>query len=294
MDFLSNYPIPDEIAERVVKAGRAAGIDVSWSGPPFLAEGIRAHDLLESFPELHATEIDSKLADIAESLETMGEPQEGNADPTFDLTAVPTTPEHQQALLRERPPGWEYLLYGGVLLQGREALENKWHDEELGMPRGEQISLDRDAEFRYLSNELARVRMLTSNSMRVFDADAQERAFGAPGEPGDPVRIENLARHVIGTYEGLLDWAARMRAVVPPEDLERLLELTALMAKAPIMQFRDFVDDVVRELGKLPAHLASDTDELLEIEVNLVLEIDPGVLSELEAETERVRAARGL
>lgn len=37
--------------------------------------------------------------------------------------------------------------------------------------------------------------------MVAFKAEGQERAFGAPGEPGDPDRIENLARHLIRSYE---------------------------------------------------------------------------------------------
>jgi hypothetical protein len=289
--FISNYPIPETIAERVTKTATNAGIDASWQGPPFLADGVRNHGLAESFPELHVSQVDAKLSEIQGTLEAMSnrqEPADGDTSPSYNLATVPKTPEQQQILLAERPPGWEYLLYAGVLWQGREDLERKWHDEELGMPRSERVTLEEGSEFHYLSRAFARIRALTSSSMRVFDLDAQERAFGAPGEPGDPVRIENLAWHVINTYEALLDWAAEMRAVVPPDDLEHLFETTALIAKAPITQFHDFVDDVVRELGKLPAHLAGDRSELLEINISLVLKIDPVVLAEFEAEIERV------
>jgi hypothetical protein len=288
--FLTNYPIPDAIAERVVEVGNEAGIGVSWRGADFLAERVRRHDLRQSFPDLHVTQIDTRLAEIEQSLEAMSpESLKPAAKHSYDLAEVPLSRGHQAALIHERAPGWEYLLYAGVLLQGRNALEVKWHDEELGMARGEPLTLEPGAEFEYLSNEFSRLRVLVGSVQRVFEPAAQEQASGAPGEAGDPIRIENLARHVIGIYEGLLDWAARLRAVVPPDHLERTFELTALMAKAPIVQFRQFVDELVRELGKLPAHLASESEETLQIQVDLVLRIDPEVLAEFEAEMDRLR-----
>lgn len=146
-----------------------------------------------------------------------------------------------------------------------------------------------DNAFGYLGDEFSRLEAMVGSAMRVFDPEVQERAFGAPGEPGDPVRIENLARHVINSYEAILDWAAGLRAVVPPDELKRAFDLTARMANAPIVQFRDFVDDVVRQMARIADHMAGDKKQPLVIEAALVLKIDEEVLAEFSAEMDRLR-----
>jgi hypothetical protein len=286
--FLSNYPVSDAIAERVVKVGQEAGIDVSWRGPPFLASAVREHGLQESFPDLHVTQIDTQLTAIKDLLEsaTLGT-EEQVAEVPEGPFGIPVTQDEQRVLLLRRPPGWEYLLYAGVLQQGLEELAVKWHDEELGMPRGERLSIEEGA-LSYLRTEVSRLEALVESVMRVFEPEARERAFGAPGEPGDPVRIENLARHVIRIYEAMLDWAAGLRAVVPPEPYERAFEITASMAHQPILEVRDFVDDVVREMGRIPGYLAGDQEEPLEIHVQLELSIDWEVVAAFGAEMARI------
>jgi hypothetical protein len=286
--FLSNYPVPDEIAEQVVKLGRESGIDVSWRGPPFLAQAVRNHGLAASFPELHVVDIDARIGDLQESLEAMA-PSDSSEEAAAIFHAVPETPNQQRRLLLHRPPGWEYLLYAGVLLQGKTALEAKWHDEELEMPRGERLAVEEESAMSYLSREMSRLRSLTGTSMRVFTREAQVRAFCAAGEPGDPVRIERLATHVVETYENMMDWAAGLRAMVPPEQYERVYALTASMAHLPLTQFRQFVDDIVRETARIPRHLAAASDEPLVIEVELILKIDQELLHEFEVEMDQLR-----
>jgi hypothetical protein len=286
--FISNYPIPESIATRVLALGREAAIDVAWQGPAFIADVLRDHQyLMDSFPELHMTRVSQQISQLQEALDPLTSPDHDKE--IFDATAVPSTPRQTQALIGHKSPGWEYLLYAGTLRQGRDALDRKWDDEQLQVSRGDRRRLASELAIDYLVGELARVESILTDLNRVFDAEAQDRAFGAPGVSGDPARIENLARHVVRAYEDLLDWAAELRALVPPDEYEELFEIAPRVVRGPIEQLRRFVDDVVVGLDPLRDHLAGDRDDVLEINVRVVLDLDEGVVAELYAELARLR-----
>ena len=45
--------------------------------------------------------------------------------PAKGLNHVPCNPAEEQRLLQERPPAWEFLLFAGALIRGRNDLEPK-------------------------------------------------------------------------------------------------------------------------------------------------------------------------
>ncbi len=281
--FLSNYAIPEEIGREAVALGTQAGIDVSWRGPTFLAGALQRHsDVRELFPSLQANEIHEQLQGIREALDEP-EPEAPSR--------VPRTHKEQQALLAVRPPGWEYLLFASFLFLGKENLEFKWRDHEVPpyTPRHSLGSISEATD--YLSGEFNRVLGLTEAMMRVFPEEVQEQAFGAAGEPGDPVRIEHFASRITQTYGELLDWAASLRAVEPPEILVPPFEMAARMADQPLLEFREFVDTAVRETDRVPAFVAShsEDDEPLEIRLALVIMVDDEVSAEFHRRLKRAK-----
>jgi hypothetical protein len=62
---------------------------------------------------------------------------------------------------------------------------------------------------------------------------------GAPDRPGDPERIRSLATSLTAVYEGLMDWAARIRGVNRPAELESLFLMLARFADRPIEFYRE-------------------------------------------------------
>lgn len=234
------------------------------------------------FPSLQTNEIASQLEGLRDVLE---EPQPQAPDRS------PRTHTEQAAVLAVRPPGWEYLLFAGSLYLGKEDLELKWRDHELP-PYKARRSLGSISEATdYLSAEFNRVTGLIEAMMRVFPPEIQEQAFGAPGEPGDPVRIEHFATRIIQTYGELLDWAAALQSADPPEVLAPSFKMACRMADQPLIEVREFVDSVVREIDRVPAFLASEpiVDEPLTIELTLKLTVDENVSDEFHRRLKRAK-----
>jgi hypothetical protein len=207
---------------------------------------------------------------------------------------VPRTPEEEATLLEGRQVGWEYLLFGAVLLREMNALEAKYRDHEIGFAApqaGPALGVD---NVSVLSTAFAEVRALVANVGRVFDKAAQERAFGAPGEPGDAERIRHLASRIIAIYEGLLDWAARVRGTPTEDEFKGVADLAGRFADLPVEQFRQFVHHAVAELDRLPEHFASESDEPIEVSLTLQLDMDQTILQEYEAELRRLEMRYGI
>lgn len=202
------------------------------------------------------------------------------SDAAADLgfpAGVPVTTEEQDRLLTARPGGWEYLLFGGMLLQGLNRLELKWRDHELRIPRGpkREVPLSLDG-FQIFGRDTGWVADQLEARNRIFEQSMQERAFGAPGEPGDPIHIEHFANTVVATYEMLLDWSAEIRNMSCPREWAEVRELTAQMVDQPIRQIRAFINTVVEEFSRLPARLAAHRDGDAPVMIHLLLELSVG------------------
>jgi hypothetical protein len=287
--FLSNYPIDEESGRKVWKMGEEAGIDVSWRGPDYLAQVLHEHkSVRDQFPALQTNEISERLSELAEAVSESSAEAEATVAPP---DRVPRTSDEKQALLVTRPAGWEYLLFASVLLKGKEDLEMKWHDHNMPPFRRTLVVSDAQDASAYLGDEFGNLQALVNAMMTVFSAEAQEQAFGVPGEPGDPVRIEHLAKRIIQTYEGILDWAAAIRGVEPPEVLRDVFGVAARMSDRPLTKFRQFVDRVVLEIDKVPA-LLDDPDaveEPITIVLDLTLEMDDDVTAEFHQHMKRAK-----
>jgi len=215
------------------------------------------------------------------------------------LFSIPTTDEEQVQLLQERPDWWEYRLYAGVLVQGRIDLEDKWQDHELRLSRGGRREASGDVIWDFLSRELGWMRRQVSAINRVFDQEILERAFGAPGEAGDPDLIKRVAHGVIQIYGSMLDWAAELRNSSVPGDYEDVVELIACMVDGPVRQIREFSQNVADQIARLPIMLeeaeekGATTDSPMTLTLTLSLSLDQGDQAKLDAEFERLKGIPG-
>lgn len=217
--------------------------------------------------------------------EKLGEvPGETLSPPTF--ARVPCTAEENRRLLAQRPSPWEHLLYAGVLLQRRDALEHKWRDHEIRYARRQDGYLNRKEAIAVLRGATNEGSAIVSGITRVLDPRAQEAAFGAPGEPGDPDRIEHLASSLMAIYEELLDRAARLRGRSVPGELRHVFELAAQLVDKSILGIRAFVDKLVAEMDTVSERLSKG--EKVQIDLTLMLEVDEHVSSELSREMDRI------
>jgi hypothetical protein len=187
---------------------------------------------------------------------------------------TPITPQSVAALVREKPRGWEYLLYVTVVSQGLQELESKYHEHFLRYaPRngtvehGNGINLIRDRNV--LLGEIIKVAVET-----VFTEATQEAAFGEPGVPGDPGRIVHLGELFVRTFDEILEWAREIHATSYAKDRTR----TAARIHA------QFADQQLRAMHAVAQDLRGVADTLVErltageqinMTVPLVFEVDP-------------------
>jgi TIR domain len=104
-----------------------------------------------------------------------------------------------------------------------------------------------------------------------FAAEAQARAFGLPGEPGDPDRIHHLALRWTSIYEGLMDWAADVRGTTCPQEYATLLALLADFVDVSVDNYRSFVSDFVSRADDLPRALAAEEHVVISLELTLTI-----------------------
>lgn len=145
-----------------------------------------------------------------------------------------------------------------------------------------RAEFDQHATPDFISRELGWLGKQIAVINRVLDPSVQQQAFGARGEPGTAVRIEHVARHIIKTYESMLDWAATLRNTSVPDVFAEVLENVACMVDRPLLQMREFIQTAADQISRLPELAADGTeDQPVTIKLELIVTIDEVVQERL-------------
>jgi hypothetical protein len=209
-----------------------------------------------------------------------------------ELLGVPLTEAERERIASLRPPCWEYLLMAGGIWQGVRAPERKNLDHDLRYAAQSARYLEDDEILAFLTEANRRIGSILYRMESVISPENQERALGAPGEPGDAVLIDHMCRRFGNSYEELLDWASSLRGVSCADRYRDLLELLARYSEPAVSQIRRFADDLVTQVSRIPAHLAEENPEKLEIIMELTLTLDDEVSELFLREAERALGAR--
>jgi hypothetical protein len=191
----------------------------------------------------------------------------------------------------ECPPGWEFLLFAGLLLQGKTELKLRWRDHQLRLNTADYHHVGEDDIAAYLGAAFRRLRWTLGPIERIFGA--QEDAFGKPGEPGDAALIEHFANWIVEAYRRLLDWAGTVRSADVPEEFQLAIELSSQAADLSLERIRTFIDEMVDAADQLPAKLAAPETkrEPIDLQLTLTLEADSELM---DAAIDELRRALGL
>jgi hypothetical protein len=203
---------------------------------------------------------------------------------------VPRNPSDRLELLVTKPPSWELLLFGAHLLAGLRRTETKWRDYSMGYSISIGPVIQSEDIPAAVSERMSRAGALVSKVEQIISPHAQELAFGAPGEPGDPSLIAHVADRLIYMYELMLDWADEFMSLRfdvtdgAPEDLSRR---GALLMWDPINQVRTFVDEYVVLLESKLDELARGTSNTAGIEMRLELSFADGEVDSFIADVKQ-------
>jgi hypothetical protein len=214
-----------------------------------------------------------QLADLV--MQKLGKQPGPRAVPSPPV-CVPRSPEQLRDLVGRRPQFWEYLLFAGILIQRRDALDAKFHDHELRYVRPAGPLMNGSDALTFLQSCMNDFQLYGSNVMRTLDPLAQEAAFGPRDTPGDPARIEHLGERLVAVYEDFLDAAARIRGCRVSDDFRNLCDLAADFATAPVRDIHRFIDDFAARLESAIAQSLNHTpsDPTIVLDMTLVLSFD--------------------
>ncbi|MBO3086632.1 hypothetical protein [Cellulomonas fengjieae] len=209
----------------------------------------------------------------------------------WDGRRMPRSERHAEQMVAIRPPGWEYMLFGAVLWIGiaeREAQYIK-HGRGPGARGGPtQPSRATDSIAR-LGKRLDGAAALAVSLPEILSFESQERAFGAPGEPGDPDAIRILAARLLGVYADLLDWAASVRESGSSTLERRTFDAAARMVDGPLHQIRQFVAEYATQVDQIPAHAADPERETIDVSLTLDIAVADSDLERLQRRLGRLR-----
>lgn len=192
---------------------------------------------------------------------------------------TPITPQSVAALVREKPRGWEYLLYVTVVSQGLAELEAKYHEHFLryaprngAVEHGSGIDLIRDRNV--LLSEIIKVAVET-----VFTSETQEAAFGAPGEAGDAARIVHLGELFVRTFDEILEWARGIHGTSYAHEQARVAaRVQARFADQQLLAMHGVAQDLRQVADTLVERLTAG--EQINVTMPLVFEVDPALEDE--------------
>lgn len=234
-------------------------------------------DVRETTPEQLATRVQEKLI----SLDTATQSDKS----TYIPSGVPTTPEEQRLLISAKPPAWEYLLFGGILVQGKARLAPKARDHALKYAHPTHRVVDDKAALEFIEEaESHAVKLITEGITKILDKSAQDWAFGPSG---DVDNIIHLGERFISIYEGMYDWSARFRATAVPSNFQHAFESAACLMDTPIKQVSRFIDQYAENL--VGASERVNNGEEISIQIPLKITIDEEVGEESRQELEQVR-----
>ena len=181
------------------------------------------------------------------------------------------------ALVRDKPRGWEQALFASILVQRRTAVAARLRDSELGFPAVVTAQV-------YSGREVARCVLGFVNEM-LSTMRQIERFMGAPAFMGafsgaddeseaDPEAIRHIANRTMDFHERLLELSERCRGLSVPLQYEDVVADCALLLDAQLQSFREFIDDFVDVVEALPRVLGHATGPVNLGNLGLYLSVD--------------------
>lgn len=215
---------------------------------------------------------------IGDSRAVYGE--KGSA-PTADITGTDSAPDTDEpiatlaatkaeldALIRDRPQGWEQALFASILMQRAAPLASRLRDSELGYTEAGASGLMSAGELASTVVHMLDEMMRTIQQLdRFMMAPAFMAAFSGVDDVdedgADPEAIAHIAHRVMDYHERLLELSERCRGISAPAYYDDILADCARMLDAPLRSYREFIDEfaaVIRALPRVLPHASGPVD----------------------------------
>lgn len=200
--------------------------------------------------------------------------------------AVPRTQNQLDSMIKDRPLGWELLLFAGALIVEMEALDARYRDYLIGY--GPRLGVPvYEANFKeFYRIQLGELHSIAVLFEQIFSNQLVISPIGSKGASGDPAKILHLAKRYISVYDELLRWTERLRGTPVPRKYQQLINIVSRYSDQPITELRQFVDDYPQQIARAVEALENGQSTYHPIRVKFV--VPPELSKELKDEWARI------
>ena len=188
-------------------------------------------------------------------------------------------------LVIERPPFWEYLLFGEVLESEHSKLIGLENDITYEVFHGKPIILEGTHAFSWISKKSSEMLRLIESINKIFDVAFQD-AVGELGVAGDADKIVYVAKKLVSVYERILEWTIEFHETEVDPEFEKLIKLASKLTDNIIQEFKDFLLSFQKNIKEAISVVPENDEQRV---VNLTLKISVPEMPEFYEELERIR-----
>jgi hypothetical protein len=224
------------------------------SGPPDLS------DEVPGVPRKIRDEIEAKVAE------------------DFPPTAVVVhSADALTALLAEKLPAWPWAAFASVLVQRRNALQDRLRDNrlEFTIPTGESARTDNDV-VRFVMDRMSDLTSLTDQLEQFMLSAAFRDLVSTIGDDDDADAgdVLHTANRLMDIHDRFLELAERCRGVQVPSEHTALMRDCARLASVPLEGYRKFIDDFTALIAKVPGWLHYSDGDVDAGQIVLAIDMD--------------------
>lgn len=148
----------------------------------------------------------------------------------------------------EKPEYWEHLLFGEVLKENLNKLDDLRYDMKYGIIFDNVILKEDPVQIINYVQAKNEELMQRSKMLGTVVNEAYQTAMGEPGIPGDAEYIIYVAEKIIEVYKSAHLWALDFKRIIVPKEFEKLMEYESELSKAVIEGIETFIKDYDKQI----------------------------------------------
>ena len=170
---------------------------------------------------------------------------------TLDKDHISSISAKSLQLIKDKPRGWEHLLFAELLNDYMKECENIKRDLVYGKPLREKIVLDNPIQIvNWVQEHVIRLQSIVNFMTRLINED-YPRAIGKEEQSGDARHIHYIAKNIIDEYKNIIEWRLEFLSLDVDQTFNKLLNLTSHLASNATKEIEEFVIRFHKETNKI-------------------------------------------
>lgn len=179
----------------------------------------------------------------------------------------------------ERPPAWEYILFGQVIVDEVAKADRLQREFRLGISLGPGELVKDESIIDWTQTQVADYKLILATLNKVMAEPIQE-ALGAPGQPGSVDDIVFVASTIGNMHRQAMEWSQRIRRASVPDEFLSCFAILAHFPEDMVSRIEEYGHKVISDVDS--ALLNTGSGQLQVVEATLVAHIPDEILEEFD------------